>query len=100
MSDLVDALTHVNYAFAFLDAATYRIIPMDGGSRSDLFTETTNLKHLKPGLEVWLSLCGWTFSDNGSSTQHLLSDISRDVSKRTAWANHVLSFLNPYGFDG
>lgn len=96
----VDALTHVNYAFAFLDAATYHITPMDSGTTADLFTETTNLKQLKPGLEVWLSLGGWTFSDNGTSTQPLLSDIARDSSKRTAWANHVVSFLNTYGFDG
>ncbi|KAK4038087.1 symbiotic chitinase [Parachaetomium inaequale] len=40
---------------------------MDGRTPPSLFRETTNLKSLKPGIEVWVSVGGWTFSDNGGS---------------------------------
>ncbi|KAH7303662.1 glycoside hydrolase superfamily [Stachybotrys elegans] len=101
-SDLpLDALTHVNYAFTFLDPNTYQMTPMDASTDAGLFIETTNLKGLKPGLQVWASLAGgWTFSDNGTVTQPLLGEIARDATKRQTFANNMLSFLDTYAFDG
>ncbi|KAM7216064.1 hypothetical protein V8F06_008537 [Rhypophila decipiens] len=100
-SDLpLDALTHVNYAFTFLDPVTYEVTPMDGSTSTQLFHSTTAIKKLKPGLEVWASLGGWTFSDNHTVTQPLLGDIARSAAKRQQFANHVLRFLDTYSFDG
>jgi chitinase len=96
----VDALTHVNFAFVFLNPTTYEIAPMDGSTPAQLFADTTAIKIYKPSLQVWLSLGGWTFSDDGTATQPLLGEISRSASKRQQFSNHVLNFLESYGFDG
>lgn len=96
----LDALTHVNYAFTFLDPVTYDVTPMDGSASTQLFQSTTGLKKLKPGLEVWASLGGWTFSDNQTVTKPLLGEIARSAAKRQQFANNVLRFLETYSFDG
>jgi chitinase len=96
----LDALTHVNYAFAYIAPGSFQITTMDGRTPPSLFRETTNLKSLKPGLEVWVSVGGWTFSDNGTATQPLLGEISRDPSKRQIFANNLLHFLEENAFDG
>ena len=96
----MDALTHVNYAFTSLDPTTLAMTGMDAGTPSQLFSDTTGLKVLKPGLQVWASLGGWTFSDNGTVTQPLLGEIARDPVKRQQFSTQVLRFLETYGFDG
>lgn len=97
---VVGALTHINFAFAFVDPDTYEITPMDSATPADLFSQTTALKIQSPGLKVFISVGGWTFSDNGTVTQPLLGEIARDSAKRDKFANNVLNFLNHYGFDG
>ncbi|KAK4186062.1 hypothetical protein QBC35DRAFT_453660 [Podospora australis] len=96
----LSALTHVNYAFAYISPGSYQITTMDGRTPTSLFKETTNLKTLKPGLEVWVSVGGWTFSDNGTATQPLLGEIARDAGKRQIFANNLLKFLEEHAFDG
>ena len=73
---------------------------MDGSTPASLFSETAQLKELKPGLQVWASLGGWTFSDNGTVTQPLLGTIARDPAKRQQFADGILRFLENWGFDG
>lgn len=73
---------------------------MDGSASTQLFQSTTGLKKLKPGLEVWASLGGWTFSDNQTVTKPLLGEIARSAAKRQQFANNVLRFLETYSFDG
>lgn len=96
----VDALTHVNYAFTSLDPSTFQMTPMDASTNAQLFRDTADLKGQKLGLEIWASLGGWTFSDNGTATQPLLGNIARDSTKRQQFANNVLNFLETYSFDG
>ena len=74
--------------------------PMDGSIPPSLFLETTQLKERKPGLQVWASLGGWTFSDNGTVTQPLLGAIARDPAKRQKFADNMLRFLDNWAFDG
>ncbi|KAH9999574.1 hypothetical protein F4779DRAFT_635983 [Xylariaceae sp. FL0662B] len=94
------ALTHVNYAFAYVDPNSYALVPMDRATPQELFSEVAQLKDLKPALQVWVSVGGWTFSDNNTITQPLLGEISGDGSKRQLFADRVLQFLDGYGFDG
>jgi len=54
----LDALTHVNYAFAYIDPETYEVVTMDSSTPGSLFDDTTLLKSLKPDLEVWVSIGG------------------------------------------
>ncbi|KFA48851.1 hypothetical protein S40293_01490, partial [Stachybotrys chartarum IBT 40293] len=96
----VSALTHINFAFAFVDPETYTIVPMDDQTPTSLFADTTNLKLINPGLRVFISVGGWTFSDNDTVTQPLLGEISRDPVKRRQFADQIIDFLVTYGFDG
>ncbi|KAK4442801.1 glycoside hydrolase [Podospora aff. communis PSN243] len=100
-SDLpIDALTHVNYAFAYIDPTTYTITTMDASTPLSTFSDVVALKTPKPTLRVYLSIGGWTFSDNNTATQPLFGRIARDPALRTKFASNLLAFLNSYGFDG
>ena len=47
-----------------------------------------------------MSVGGWTFSDNDTSTQSVFSDISSSEINRQKFADNMLSFMKRYGFDG
>ncbi|KAF2824330.1 glycoside hydrolase [Ophiobolus disseminans] len=96
----LDALTHLNYAFAYIDPKTLALTTMDAQTPESLFKEVADVKKYNSRLEVWISVGGWTFSDNGTVTQPLFGDIARSVGKRREFANNVLKFLNQYGYDG
>lgn len=51
-------------SFGFMAPNTYEIYPVPGAAESD-FIHLANLKHSAPGLQIWLSLGGWTYSDVG-----------------------------------
>lgn len=72
----------------------------DGKTSVSLFGETTALKSYNPSLKIFVSVGGWTFSDNGTATQPLLGQISASGPKRRAFAANVVSFLHENGFDG
>ncbi|OQO13612.1 hypothetical protein B0A48_01841 [Cryoendolithus antarcticus] len=96
-------LTHVNFAFANVEPGTYRVVPMDSATPENLFAETTDVKTLKSrnsNLEVFISLGGWTYSDNGTSTQAVFPEIASDPAKRQKFADNLVSFMVRYGFDG
>ncbi|KAI0863675.1 hypothetical protein F4860DRAFT_521760 [Xylaria cubensis] len=96
----LDALTHLNYAFAYLDPNTFRITTMDATIPVELFDKFSALKSINPRLQLYVSIGGWTFSDNGTYTQPIFGNIARTSSNRAKFANEVVSFLNHYGFDG
>lgn len=77
---------------------------MDSETPTDLFQQTTALKSMKSGLgqslEVWISIGGWTFSNNGTDTQAVFGDIANSETKRKAFANSLVAFMTRYGFDG
>lgn len=100
-SDLpLDALTHVNYAFAYIDPESYEVVTMDSATPGSLFDDTTVLKTINPSLEVWVSIGGWTFSDNGTATQPTFGEIAADAGKRQTFANNLVHFMQQHGFDG
>jgi chitinase len=52
---------------------------MDSETPAQLFTQTADVRTLKSGnedLEVFVSLGGWTFSDNETDTQPVFGDIA------------------------
>lgn len=65
-----------------------------------LYSQTTAIKDINPNLKVFISIGGWTFSDNDTVTQPLFGEIAGDLSKRNTFASNVLKFLTTYGFDG
>ncbi|KAL4739533.1 hypothetical protein BDV11DRAFT_169948 [Aspergillus similis] len=73
-------LTHLNFDFAYIDPDSFEIVPMDGLTPASLFTQTADVRTFKTGLsdlEGFVSLGGWTFSDNNTATQPTFGDISR-----------------------
>lgn len=76
---------------------------MDGLTPSSLFTQTADVRTLKSGisdLQVFISLGGWTFSDNGTDTQPLLGKIASTEASRQTFADNLIDFMKKYGFDG
>ncbi|KAK7962859.1 bacteriodes thetaiotaomicron symbiotic chitinase [Apiospora aurea] len=96
----LDALTHVNYAFAYIDPGSYQIVTMDSATPGRLFDDLTTLKAIKPDLEVWVSIGGWTFSDNNTATQPVFGEIAADEGKRQKLASNLVHFMQQHGFDG
>lgn len=97
---LVDALTHLNYAFAYLDPDTFGITTMDAATPISLFEDFSNLKTTNPDLKLFVSIGGWTFSDNNTYTQPIFANIAQSATNRQKFADQLLKFLNYYGFDG
>jgi chitinase len=96
----VNGLTHLNYAFAFIDPATFKITTMDAATPVRTFTDFAALKAKNPALELFVSIGGWTFSDNETATQPVFGNIARSAANCQTFANNVLQFLNTYGYDG
>lgn len=93
-------MTHLNYAFAYIDPKTYDLVTMSSDIPESLFQATVDTKKYKPSLKVWLSVGGWAFSDNDTATQPVFSDISSSEKNRRKFADKAVRFLNHYGFDG
>lgn len=98
-----EGLTHVNFAFAYVDPESFAITTMDSQTPDDLFTKTTDVRTLKSlgkDLEVFISIGGWTFSDNGTATQPVFGNIASSEANRQKFADQVVFFMKKYGFDG
>lgn len=95
----VEALKAVNFAFAYITPGTYDIVPMPGED-FELITKVANAKMRSPDTKMWVSIGGWSFNDNGTSTQPVFSDIASSLSKQAAFANKLTQFMSQYGFDG
>ncbi|KAG6238482.1 hypothetical protein E4U25_001673 [Claviceps purpurea] len=94
------ALTHLNYAFAYLDPTSFKITTMDAATPISLFDDLSDLKTTNPDLKIFVSIGGWTFSDNDTYTQPIFGNIARSSANRQLFADGLVSFLSYYGFDG
>ena len=56
---VTDCLRSVNFAFAFIEPGSYKVVPMDAATPESLFREVPNLKSIKPDLKVFISIGGW-----------------------------------------
>ncbi|KAK5011402.1 hypothetical protein LTR28_003418 [Elasticomyces elasticus] len=90
-------LRSVNFAFGYIDPQSFQIVPMDGATPSSLFKDTANIKSIKPSIKVWISVGGWTFSDNGTATQPVFGNIAASAANRQTFANNAVSFMKQYG---
>ncbi|KAK0669896.1 bacteriodes thetaiotaomicron symbiotic chitinase [Cercophora samala] len=96
----IDGLTHINYAFAYIDPSSFEITTMDAQTPAKTFQDVVDLKGIKPSLQIYVSIGGWTFSDNGTATQPVFGNIARTAANRDKFARALLKFMNQYGFDG
>lgn len=90
--------THINYAFASIDPTTYHIVDMDSFTGS-MYKEVTQLKQANPGLQVWISIGGWSFNDPGP-TASTFSNLAASIDAQAQFAASLISFMSSNGFDG
>ncbi|KAI0437594.1 hypothetical protein F4803DRAFT_537994 [Xylaria telfairii] len=94
----LNGFTHINFAFAFFDPTTFLIAPMDEPS-GKLYSRFTALKENNAGLQTWVSVGGWSFTDPGP-TRTAFSDMTSTSANRQAFIKGLISFMEQYGFDG
>ncbi|UKZ63160.1 uncharacterized protein TrAtP1_004390 [Trichoderma atroviride] len=99
----VEELDILNFAFAYIDTSL-NIVPMASDASLDdpweIFHEVTNVKFRNPKLQVWLSIGGWDFFDDGTDTQPIFGKIAGSAILRSEFANRLVRFMSQYGFDG
>ncbi|KAM0524100.1 hypothetical protein ACHAPE_001355 [Trichoderma viride] len=99
----VDQLDILNFAFAYVNT-DLNIVPMANDASLDdpweIFHEVTNVKFRNPKLQVWLSIGGWDFFDDGTDTQPIFGNIAGSADLRSEFANRLVQFMSQYGFDG
>lgn len=71
---------------------------MDSTS-SALYNRFTALKNKRPGLQTWISIGGWSFTDPGP-TRTAFSDMTSSSASRQNFINGLRDFMQSYGFDG
>jgi chitinase len=94
----LDGFTHINFAFAFFDASSFEITSMDSNAAT-LYQRFTKLKEKKDGLQTWISVGGWSFTDPGS-TQKAFSNMVSSSGNRAKFISNLKQFMDTYGFDG
>lgn len=90
--------THINFAFAFFDPASFQITSMDSNAAS-LYNRFTGLKSVASGLETWISVGGWSFTDPGPY-QKAFGTMTSSQSNRATFISGLMKFMSTYGFDG
>jgi chitinase len=73
---------------------------MDPQTDAQLFWDVAEAKIYNPDLEVFLSIGGWTFSDNNTATQPVFGNIASTETNRQTFANNLVKFLKHYGYNG
>lgn len=71
---------------------------MDSSSAS-LLGRFPALKTKYTGLETWISVGGWSFTDPGP-TQEAFGTMSSTLANRQVFIHSLIRFMNQYGFDG
>lgn len=71
---------------------------MDSSSAS-LLGRFPALKTKYAGLETWISVGGWSFTDPGP-TQEAFGRMSSTPDSRGVFIRSLVRFMNQYGFDG
>ncbi|KAK8127253.1 bacteriodes thetaiotaomicron symbiotic chitinase, partial [Apiospora sp. TS-2023a] len=79
---------------------TFEVQTMDAATPQSLFEDFSSLKIANPDLKLFVSIGGWTFSDNNTYTQPIFGNIAKSSSNRQTFADKLVSFLDYYGFDG
>lgn len=95
----VGSLTHLHIAFGYIAPDTFEISMMDGVPDS-VIDKITQLKDTNPAINMVISLGGWSFNDNDTTTQPVFGDMVSSKSKRATFITNLFAFLDHYGLDG
>ncbi|KAI0129633.1 glycoside hydrolase superfamily [Xylariales sp. AK1849] len=89
----ITGFTHLYYAFVEFDPSSFAIV----NNNADLYKEFTVLQ--KEGLETWVAVGGYDFSDPGA-THTAWSDMASNQSSRAAFIASLKLFIKNYDFQG
>lgn len=95
----VGSLTHLHIAFGYIAPDTFEISMMDGVPDS-VIDKITQLKDNNPAINMVISLGGWSFSDNDTTTQPVFGDMVSSKANRATFITNLFAFLDHYGLDG
>lgn len=95
----IGAYTHINFAFAFIDPVSFKVAPMQE-NQVKLYKRTTALKKANPGMEVWISIGGWSMNDPDQPTARTFSELAASIEYQNNFFRSLVSFMETYGFDG
>uniref|UniRef100_A0AAG5DHK2 chitinase n=1 Tax=Anopheles atroparvus TaxID=41427 RepID=A0AAG5DHK2_ANOAO len=90
-----DLCTHIVYGFAVLDYSTLTIKTHDSWADIDNKFYTRVVAAKEKGVKVTLAIGGWN-----DSAGDKYSRLVRSASARAKFVEHVIGFLEKYGFDG
>lgn len=89
--------THLYFAFASINPATYQVEPADSQDEA-LYTQFTSLK--SSTLQTWIAVGGGDFSRPGEPTFTTWSDMASDSGRRATFISSLRTFMEQYGFQG
>uniref|UniRef100_A0A0P0CM87 chitinase n=1 Tax=Hypocrella siamensis TaxID=696354 RepID=A0A0P0CM87_9HYPO len=89
--------THLNAAFAYIHAETYKLQPRS--EESSPYESLTSLKKRERDLKVFIAVGGWAFNAPGP-TATIFSDMEADPRKCDTFISSVVDFVNSHEFDG
>lgn len=70
------------------------------GVDEEVMTQIMNLKANAPGLRIYISLGGWDYSDNDTTTQAVFGDLASTAQKRATFIGVLDKFMRTWGLDG
>ena len=92
------------YAFAVLDASTFKIKVFDPWVDTDptnvngqMYSKFVALKKQNPSLKTMIAIGGWADSNDGTAKYSKLVSSTTNIN---TFVSSVVSFLKLYGFDG
>jgi chitinase len=92
------ALTHLVFAFLFIDPRTFQVTPVDSQVDIPLYTEFTALKSRR--LQTWIAVGGSALNDPNTPTYTTFSDMASTPENRAAFIRSIIAFMDKYGFQG
>ncbi|EPE30127.1 (Trans)glycosidase [Glarea lozoyensis ATCC 20868] len=92
------ALTHLIFAFLFIDPKTFQVTPVDSRVDIPLYREFTGLKNHK--LQTWIAVGGSGLNDPNTPTYTTFSDMASTPENRAAFITSIIAFMEQYGFQG
>lgn len=52
-------MSSINFAFAYIEPDSYKVVTMDKATPASLFEDTANVKAVKEQIQVFISIGGW-----------------------------------------
>lgn len=92
-------LTTKSFAFATINPKTFEVRLPDKGSYG-LLERLTAQKRFHPGLEVWIAIGGWSFSERNSTTFTTFSDLAASADHQRKFFSSLNKFVHKYHLDG